>query len=250
MVIKNIRKTKYGYNLFIDEEKINIENSVFSKYMFKKNDAITKNQLDNILKENEIAYLKRRALNYLTSRKSTLDFKKYLYRLEAPKTLVDELVKEYTKKGYLNDYLYAEFLILKEEKRYGKNKIKEILINKGINNEIIDELLFDFKDKNLEAQIIHECKYVKADNYYQAQQKIARSFLRKGYNLKDINHYISLYLNKDNFNEDVAIKKQYEIFLKRYSKRYSGYELNIRIKDALYKKGFSLKSINKILGGS
>lgn len=249
MKIEDIKKTKYGYNVYIDGEVINLETIVFSKYKLKKGAFIIKSEWANILKENEFEFIKRKALVYLNRRRSTKEFKRYLYKLNPPKGLISKLVEDYTKKGYLDDYLYAEAVIKKEKGRYGKNKIKEILIDKGINDKIIDSLLINHVDEFLEQQIITACKTVKASNYQEANKKLIRSFLYKGYQLKEIKKFLLIHLDKDKFNEDETIKKHYLTALKRYKKKYSDKELNLKIKVYLHNKGFKKETIEKVIRG-
>lgn len=249
MVIKEIRKTKYGYNILVNDEKINLETIVFSKYKIRKGQSFESKVWQQILKENEEEFIKRKSLTYLARRRSTKEFVTYLFKLKTPKELISSLVEDYTKKGYLDDYLYAELLIDKEEKRYGKRRLREILTKKGIKNEVIDSLLENHVDKNLEPQIKKACKNVKADNYSMAREKLIRSFTSKGYNLKEVSELIETYLDENNFNEDVTIKKHYLKALNRYQRQYDGAELNLKIKQALYRKGFKMNLIDKVIRG-
>lgn len=249
MKIADIKKTKYGYNVYSNNLKVNIETSVFNKYKLKKGTSLTKGEWDNILKENELETIKRKTLVYLSRRRSTKEFIAYLYQLKPPHGLISSLVEEYTKKGYLDDYLYAEAVIKKEKNRYGKNKIKEILINKGIKDKIIESLLIEHVDEFLEQQIIVACKTVKASNYQEAINKLSRSFLYKGYQLKEIKNFLLIHLDKDKFNEDETIKKHYLEALKKYQKKYSNDELNLKIKVYLHNKGFKKETINKVIRG-
>lgn len=249
MEIKDIKKTKYGYNVYSDGLKTNIEEKVFCKYKLKKGMTIKDNLWQEILKENKPEFIKRKALTYLTRQRSTKEFITYLHKLEASKSLTKQLTEEFTTKGYLDDYLYAQSVIKKEQKRYGKNKIKEILINKGIKNEIITNLLNEHIDNNLENQIIRDCKTIKASNYNEATNKLLRRFIRKGYKLNDIKRYINKHLDKNKFNESEEIKKHYQNALKRYEKKYKDKELNLKIKQNLYSKGFKKELIDKVVRG-
>lgn len=249
MEIKYIKKTKYGYNVYSEDLKINIEESVFFKYKLKKGINIKTEIWQNILKENKLEFIKRKALLYLTRQRSTKEFITYLYKLEASNNTVKNLTEEFTTKGYLDDYLYAQSLIKKEQRRYGKNRIKEILINKGIKNEIITELLLEHVDNNLENQIVAACKTVKASNYNEATNKLLRSFIRKGYKLKEIKIYISKHLDKNKFNENEEIKQHYQRALKRYENKYKDSELNLKIRQNLYRKGFKKELIDEIIRG-
>lgn len=249
MEIKSVKKTKYGFNIFINEELLNIENKIYFKYKLKEGLKLDSLKLNEILSENKIEFIKRKSITYLNRRRSTREFILYLSELEAPKSLVYSLTEEYTKKGYLDDYFYAKEVFNKEKSRYGKKKIKEILINKGIKNEIILSLLEEYEDDSLEELIKNAAKSVKANNYKDARLKLARLFLNKGYELNSINYYIDIYLDKASFNEEEAIKKLYLSALNRYEKKYSGRKLDDKIRNYLHNKGFTTAAINKVIRG-
>lgn len=249
MEIKEIKKTKYGYNVYILEEKFNLEMIIFSKYKIRKGQTIKNDLWEQILEENSVEFIKRKAITYLNRSRSTKEFFTYLYKLGANKDLVKSLIYEYTEKGYLDDFSYASAIVEKESIRYGNRKIRQILISKGIKIDIIDSLLTEEEKENLKPQIKKTCRNIKADNYQAAKEKILRSYLNKGYKKKDIEEFIDLYLEKDKFNEEETIKRHYLALLKKYENKYSKEELNLKIKQSLYNKGFSLKTIDKTLRG-
>lgn len=246
MKINEIKKTKYGYNIFTDQEKVNLETFIFSKYKIKKNQTIDLVLWQQILEENKVEFIKRKALTYLNRSRSTKEFFTYLYKLNAPIDLIKILIYEYTEKGYLNDFSYASEIAYKESFRYGNRRIRQILINKGIKTDIINSLLTEEEKDILEPRIKKSCSTIKADNYQAAKEKILRSYLNRGYLKKDIEEFISLYLEKDRFNEEETIKKHYLALLKKYENKYSGEQLIFKIKQSLYTKGFSKKTIDKI----
>jgi|LSQX01.2.fsa_nt_gb regulatory protein len=245
--INEVKKTRYGYNVIFNEERVNIEDSVWSKFKLRRGQSLEKAFFKQLLKENELAKIRRKSLAFLARRRSVFEFKTYLRKLEANFKLIENLTKEYLEKGYLDDYNYALGLIEKEKSRYGKNKIKTLLIKKGIKAEIIEELLENFTNPNLENHVKAACQNVKTANYNQAYQKVKRSLIYKGYESREIDKLIIKHLTKDAFDSKKSIVKFYEQALKKHQKKFSGKELELRVKKALYNKGFTLKEINEIM---
>ena len=66
------------------------------------------------------------------------------------------------------------------------------------------------------------------------KQKLINYFINEGYYLKDIERILE---NKD-FNTG-NVKKEYDKLYNRYFKKYSGYELDMIIKQKLYQKGYN-----------
>ena len=85
MIISKIKKTKYGYNVYFDEEVVHIELSVFLSHKLRKNQTITLKQFKDIISENETAYIKRRAVIYVAKARSVYEFVNYLKGINAKK---------------------------------------------------------------------------------------------------------------------------------------------------------------------
>ncbi len=79
------------------------------------------------------------------------------------------------------------------------------------------------------------------------QQKLESLLLRKGFSFDIIHMAINeLKLSKDEEEEMEAVRYQGEKILRKYNK-YSGFELEQKVKQALYQKGFSFDLIDKFL---
>ena len=74
----------------------------------------------------------------------------------------------------------------------------------------------------------------KGSNYL--KRKILFSLINLGYN-KEV---ILSVLNSITFNDTDIIKKEREKAYNKYSKKYSGYELDLKVKSYLYRKGFNI----------
>jgi regulatory protein len=239
MIISKIKKTKYGYNVYFDEEVVHIELSVFLSHKLRKNQTITLKQFKDIISENETAYIKRRAVIYVAKARSVYEFVNYLKGINAKKELINELVKSFLKKGYLDDREYASSYVSRYENKYGKNKLRLLLKNKGISEEIIEDTLKNHIDKNLEFKVKSLAMRVKKDNYKKTKETITRTLVNLGYEIAEINPLIDKYL-KDNFNEYETIKPHYEA-LKRKNKN-TDFIIN-----SLLRKGFNYEVLKKII---
>ena len=73
---------------------------------------------------------------------STAELRRKMYDKEYPGAEIRQVIEDFTRKGYLNDALYAENLCSSMTARGdGKRKIAGKLRTKGIDPEIIDETL-------------------------------------------------------------------------------------------------------------
>ena len=100
---------------------------------------------------------------------STAELRRKLYDREYPPPEIRQVIEDFTRKGYLNDTLYAENLCASMTARGdGKRKIAGKLRTKGIDPEIIDETL-----RQLDSAVPEE------DTAWQALQKKRNSLLRE-----------------------------------------------------------------------
>lgn len=246
-LITKITKTKYGYNIFFLDEKINVEEQTLIYFRLNKGQFITDKDLENIIKYNETEFIKRKSLVYLIRKRSVLEFKTYLRTLKASNKLIEQLTKEYKQKNYLNDFEFAESLVERLGIRYGKNKIKSELVNKGIHSDIINNLMEGYENKNIEYILEKACKTVRANTYKQAYDKVVRSLISKGFSLSEINKHIDNYLFKENFDQTKSIKLEYQKLLNKYKNKYEDKILINKIKVSLYQKGYSKDLIEEIV---
>lgn len=247
LLIKNITKTKYGYNLFIADLKINLEEMIFFKYRFKRGQTIDNLLLEQVTKENEVEIIKRKSLVYLSSQRSVLQFKTYLRSLNADERQVESLTNAYKEKGYLNDLEYANNLVLKSQIKYGKNKIRQQLVQNGIHANIIEQLFLTYQNPNIEQIVEDTVRKTKASNYLKAKEKIIRSLILKGFELEEIKYYLDRYLKKEQFDENKSIEKDYLKLLKRYELKLSGLALENKLRTLLYQRGYSKEAIQRVV---
>ena len=100
---------------------------------------------------------------------STAEFRRKMYDKEYPGAEIRQVIEDFTRKGYLNDVLYAENLASGMTARGdGKRKIAGKLRAKGIDPEIIGETL-----SQLDSEIPEE------DAAWQALQKKKTALLRE-----------------------------------------------------------------------
>lgn len=103
-----------------------------------------------------------------------------------------KFLKEY---NFINDESYTKMFIKDKIKSQGSKKIKYALIRKGIDRDIIDNLLLDV-DKEQETEVLKELAIKKYNQLvkreadkYKLRDKLCRFLISRGYdysNVKDI----------------------------------------------------------------
>lgn len=100
---------------------------------------------------------------------STAELRNKLYKKEYPSSEIRQVIEDFTRKGYLNDALYAESLCSTlTERGDGKKKIAGKLHLKGIDQELIQQTL-----QGLDAEIPED------EAAWQALQRKKATLLRE-----------------------------------------------------------------------
>ena len=123
----------------------------------------------------------------------------------------------------------------------GPLKIKQELIKLDLDISLIEDTMDTIIskvdiNKRIENIISKKIKLNKDKGSNYLKRKILFSLVNLGYN-KEV---ILSVLNSISFNDSELIKKEREKAYNKYSKKYSGYELDLKVKSYLYRKGFNL----------
>jgi regulatory protein len=125
---------RYGFSLSLDE---------LVKYRLKKDDELSLADVKKFKKISADGKLRARALEWLMNRPhSEREFRDYLYRKKAEPEQMENLVNEFTGKGYLDNAKFAAwFSELQARRNKSDRQIRAELFKKGISREVADEVL-------------------------------------------------------------------------------------------------------------
>ena len=192
MIIKKIMynsKTK-NYIFYINDISIEILENTLAKFNLYKGKDISSEDIENILYENELYKSKNLALKYLSNMKTENEVRTYLKSKDIPKDIIEETIEYLQKENFLNDSYYAELftedkLKLKQD---GPNKIRNLLLQKGIDTNIINNIIINI-DNNLLFENLYkvtEKKYNSLEGKNNKKEKLIRYLLNKGYDYSHI----------------------------------------------------------------
>lgn len=202
MKIKGIERLKG--NLFAvtldDGTALNINSAIFSEYGIRIDAVISEDRLSEAVHASDFYRAKEKAL-YL------LDYKDYSYKeifgkLEKnyPEDICFEVADHLAQNGFINDRRYAENLIrrLAEAKKYGLYRIKSEMRIKGIDDNIIEELIYKYEDTYEDRlREIAEKKYAGRLTDKKSFDKACASLSRMGYSFTEIRNVLSEYFDPD-----------------------------------------------------
>lgn len=201
------KRSKDRVNIYVDEEYfMAVYAELVYTHSLKKGMEIDKESLENLLHDEMYMKAKNKALTILS--KSDQSEKKLKEKLlnDFDENIVEDVIDFL--KGYklINDNLLAEKIVHDNMNlsKFGKNKIKQNLYNKGIAASDIQDALsqIDPDDEYKNAKYLAEkrLKRLKGEDKNKINQKIYQHLAYKGFSYDIIKRVLRELLNFDEFD--------------------------------------------------
>lgn len=194
-------------NIYVDEKFfMAIYKELVFTFNLKKGDNIDEEYLKKILKDEMFLKGKNKALNILS--KASQSEKKIREKLneDFEEDTIDDVIDFLKKYNFINDGELASKIVNTNVNlnKYGKNKIKQNLYNKGIEKSAIDEAIseIDYDSEFENALYLAQKRYdrVKNEDPKKAYAKIANHLAYKGFNYDIIKSVLNK-IFKNNYND-------------------------------------------------
>ena len=192
----NYNKSKEVFEVvFEDETKLLLNYNIFEKYKVSVDMYFSEDEILEMKYFSDIERAKSRAINYISGKLKT----KYEVRLKLKENgfaedVIDEVLDILEKEEYLNDKVYCEIFIEDKKKLngYGKNKIKSLLIQKGISKNIFEDFLNEFEyDEEFDNALKMGIKKLELlsneEDNFKKKQKIINYLTYRGFGFDVIN---------------------------------------------------------------
>jgi len=249
MEIKKYKKDKNNtYKVYIDDEVITLYDDVIIKYNLLIKKDIDINKFNEITEYNDFLEGYYKSIKYINKKLRTeLEIRKYLSKLEIKTKEINEIIKLLYKDGYLNKEIYLKAYINDQYNltNNGPEKIKKDLINLGYSNEEIVDYLYKLDwDIRIETILNKKIKQNHRLSNNGLKTKLINDIIKLGYEKESILYY----LERQDFDSDENILlHEYNKIKNKYIKKYEGIELEYKIINYLYKKGFNLEDIKRCI---
>ncbi len=140
-------------NIFVDRQFLMGANTLIVVEMkLHIGQELTQAQLEELRQQEESHKAFDRALNYLSSRPhSREEVRRYLRKKETPPELIDGVLERLDRMDLLNDESFTTFWIESRERfnPKGAQAIKNELRMKGVQRDVVDEMVNDEQDEEL-----------------------------------------------------------------------------------------------------
>ena len=243
MKINRFKKKKNGqYEIELDEETLLVHEDLILKYNLLLTKEVTPELLEQIKKDNLVydAYtLSLKAIN--TRLRSKKEIATYLEKKGYSYDIITTVITMLANQGYLNDQRYALSFVHDKMSMSmdGPNKIRILLLQQEIDLNFIDDALNEFtsliQEEKIRKLIAKEIRSNHSKSQKVLQQKIAYRLIQLGYSKELVFSLLKDYSIDDKDVQEKEYKKIYE----KLSKKYSGKELEYKVRQKMYQRGFT-----------
>lgn len=241
-ILKYKKKRNGQYEIQLDSGKdLCLYEEVILNFslLLKKN--IDEEELDEILLSNQEYDVYYVALKSLKNRfKSVKELRISLLKKEYPVESVESAIHKLLSQGYLDDRSFAKAYINAQmiTTSKGPKKIEKELLEKGVSRDIIvDELAIFTKDEQI-IKIEKIANRLVRSNRSRGGIVLRKKIIQDLHNMGYSGSIVEDVLSSIDFGDtkDIA-KNETEKLYQRLSRKYSGKELEFKIKEKLYQKG-------------
>lgn len=242
MKIKKYKKERGNkYSVLIDDEIIKLYDDVIIKFELLRKNELSNDEYEEIVEYNDSLEAYYKALKYIAKKLRTeKEVYEYLHKVYS-RSVVNKTIERLKKDGYLNEEIYLKcyFTDKINLSNVGPNKIRKELIKLGYEEDVIDSKLKEIDDKvwldKLENLVSKKISVNKSYGNNKLKEKLLYDLSNAGYYKWMIEEVIG---NSDFHSNEDIIGKECDKAYCRLSKKYSGYDLDVKIIAKLVSKGF------------
>jgi len=254
------KKRKDRYNIYLsDDDKemygFSVDEAILVEFNLHKGLELEDSFIEQLVEKDNVQKSYLLAINYLSYRMRTVkEMKDYLKKKEVEDEHIPIVIDRLKREKLLDDKEFAQMFVQTRINTSSKGPllIKKELIEKGVNEYIADEAVehfpYDVQYDKVLSFVEKKLKPSKKESFSKQIQKIQVNLMQKGFAqnviqevLQDIQH------QKNDEVEWEALVYQADKLLRKHRLKLEGYALKNKIKEGLYRKGFSMDSINRYL---
>ncbi|WZL73946.1 recombination regulator RecX [Clostridiaceae bacterium 35-E11] len=201
--IEQQKKHEDRVNIYVDNEFFaGINKEILYVLRLKKGQEIEKEKLEKVIDEEMYLQAKEKALTFLKfSDRTEKEMREKLKKKEYQDHIIDKVITFLKEYKFLNDEALAKTMVISKSqyKKYGRNRIKQDLYNKGIEQSIIENTITKELDREKEyenalALAYKKQKTIKDTDPRKVYEKLGRYLSYRGYDFETIRKVLNMIL--------------------------------------------------------
>ena len=194
-ITRIVKKGKSDVTIHFDNDSLLfLAVEVFLKSGLKKGDDISEDRFSFLIEQNKLFHIKQKAFRLLGRRHhATSELRRKLWNKDYDQKLIDEVIEDLQKKGFLDDkeFIRAFMVEKSKSKNWSSKKIKGELFKRGVASKLIDEML---SKQPTESDLESAMKLAK---------KKYEALLKRNLEPKELRNKLSTYLFSKGFEYDL-----------------------------------------------
>ncbi|MFA6843097.1 MAG: RecX family transcriptional regulator [Bacilli bacterium] len=247
--VTKLEKRGKKYIVHYNDEEYKFTEDIIVKYSLLQGYEFTENKFAEIKKAALQNELLNKVLNYLGySVRSEKEVYLYLKKKEATNTDIALIIEQLKKYNYIDDEKTAKAIFSYYTPKKGPKYIASKLYDKGINKDIIENVISMYTEDIQKANIMLIINSV-ADKYIQypvmiQKKKLYSKLVSSGFSYTVIQEVINMIELREDSDEKLV--SDYNKLLKKYE-TYLPKDKKSKIITSLLKKGYKYEKIKNIL---
>src|SRR5690625_385419 len=254
------KKNKQRYNIFLtkgkgDQYSFSVDEAILIEKRLHKGMELSQDLIDELQQNDTFHKSYSLALNYLSFRMRTKkEMYDYLKDKEVDDHDIPDIMDKLINEGLLDDRQFTDAFVNTRisTSSKGPQLVKRELIQKGVSTQIAEEAMekytYEIQYEKAIKWIEKRLRTTKRDSCKKQQQKMRANLMQKGFSTDIINDVLAeVQNNQDADEEKEALIFHAEKLLRRHERKYTGYTLQQKVKEGLYRQGFSFDKINEYI---
>lgn len=256
------KRNQSRYNIFLKKDNQSKETYGFSvdedllvSHRLYKGVELDELMIKNLQKQDDIHKSYQMALRFLSYRMRTKqEIYEYLIKKEVEPEHLAPVLDKLKTEGFIDDQAFGDSYIRTKMKTSNKGPLllKNELIQKGVTENVAQQSLSEYPwELQLENAKKWAEKKIKTSNKRSFKMELNRvkaGLIRKGFSndiIQEVMEDISG--EQDAVVEWEALVFQGEKLWRKYAKKHDGFMLKNKVKEGLYRKGFSFEGIQRFI---
>nr|WP_156291709.1 recombination regulator RecX [Oceanobacillus salinisoli] len=254
------KKRKDRYNIYLtngekEEYAFSVDEAVLVEFRLRKGMELNDSTIEALVEKDTIQKSYSMAINYLSYRMRTKkEMRDYLVKKEVELEHIGIILERLTKEKLINDKQFAEMFVRTRMNTSSKGPllIKKELMEKGVSSGIASEAIelypYEAQFEKISKFLEKKLSTSKKESFKQQLQKLQGNLLQKGFSQTVITDALSeMDGEKDSEAEWDAMVYQGDKLVRKHSRKHEGFALQQKVKEGLYRKGFTIELINRYL---
>ena len=237
------------YKVYIDDEIYTLYDDIIIKYNLLSKKEIMEDELKEILNTNTEYTSYYDSIKYISRKiRSEYEINEYLKKKQVDKNIIDKTIKRLKTNNFINDNIFVKAFINDKINLSlnGPKKIKDELKKHNINNNIIDEYLNKITNDEWYNRVNRYIEKKKKMNHY-SESLFKRHMISDLHNLGYSSEIINECVNQIEIDDKDSLIKDYNKIKNKLINKFEDKELEYKIKQKLYSKGYKISEIEGVI---